>query len=142
MSEGNVDKRDWVLAGDSGMSSLFLGQLGAGLHAELYMARLGSVEGSPIGLELYNARLIMHQTVPLTLPNGTLTMQTIFKVMPFPANADGGHVVLLATMIIDVEGDPITKELLMLQLRECNEMENVEKARRSKLTIPSIIHRS
>ena len=91
-----------------------------------------------MSVELFNARVILSQTVPMASPDGNLAMQTFFKVMPFPTNPDGGHLVVRATVIIDVERDPATKEMLMGQLKECNEMEKIEKTRRSRLMVPSI----
>jgi hypothetical protein len=131
------NKRDWILAGDSDPYNMFLGQLPEGQSSTKYMRQMGTAALSE-SLHPHNARLVLHQTVPLAAPDGSLAMQTLFKVMPFSTNPDGAHVVIKATTLIDVEGDAITKEMLMLSLAECQVMEKAEKARRSKITIPSI----
>ena len=132
------NKRDWILAGDSGLQNMFLGQLPEGQSSTTYLQQMGTAGGLSVSLNLNNARLVLHQTVPLVAPDGTLAMQTFFKVMPFPTNPDGAHVVIKATTLIDVEGDAVTKEMLMMSLKECQAMEKAEKERRSKITIPSI----
>lgn len=132
------DNGEWILASDTGLNNMYLGQLAEGLVAEVLLSQLARDASKPVSLELFNVRLILHQAVPLVTPTGGLTVQTLFKVMPFPTNPDGGHVVLKATTIIDVEGDAPTKEMLMGQLKECEVMEKDEKERRSKLAVPKL----
>ena len=135
MSENN---RDWILAGDAGLHNMFLGQLPEGQSSAGYLEHMAAAGGMSVALELTSVRLVLHQSVPLAAPDGSLAMQTLFKVMPFPTNPDGAHVVVKATTLIDVEGDAVTKEMLMSSLKECQAMEKAEKERRSKITIPSI----
>ena len=136
----STDNREWILAGDAGLGSLYLGQLAAGKSAAEAMKQLSTDGGQPVSLELFNTRLVLHQSVPLAMPDGSLSLQTLFKIMPFPTNPDGAHVCLKATTIIDVEGDAATKEMLMASLKDCASMEQAEKARRSKITsIPLVI---
>jgi hypothetical protein len=130
------DSQEWILVSDNGLQNMIFGQLAAGLYTTEVLTTLRS--NSHCTVELFNARVIMSQTVPLLSPEGGMAVQTFFKVMPFPTNPDGGHVFVRATMIIDVERDPVTKEMLMGQLKECREMEKAEKARRSRLVTPSI----
>jgi hypothetical protein len=115
---------------------MIFGQLAVGVSVTEVVTALRN--NSHCTVELFNARVIMSQTVPLMAPDGGMAMQSFFKLMPFPTNPDGGHVFVRATMIIDVERDPATKEMLMGQLKECCEMEKSEKARRSRLVTPSI----
>jgi hypothetical protein len=135
MSTGN---RDWILAGEAGLNNMYFGQLAEGKSAVEAMKRLAEDGSQSVPLELFNTRLVLHQTVPLVLPDGGLTLQTLFKIMPFPTNPDGAHIALKATTIIDVEGDATTKEMLLGQLSDCRAMEQAEKGRRSKITVPSI----
>lgn len=134
------NEREWILASDTGLHNMYLGQLAEGQSASVYLAMMaGEVNMPSVPIELFNVRLILHQVIPLTMPNGALTVQTIFKVMPFPLNPDGGHVIVKATALIDVEGDASAKEMLMGQLKECREMELAEKERRSKIARPKLI---
>lgn len=134
----SMHDRDWILAGDSGLHNMYLGQLAEGTSAASYLKEMALDGAGPVSLDLVNTRLVLHQSVPLVGPDGNLAIQTLFKVMPFPTNPNGAHVVIKATTLIDVEGDAVTKEMLMASLKECEAMELAEKSRRSKLTIPSI----
>lgn len=128
----------WILASEAGLGNMYFGQLAEDVQASVIFSRMAEAGSLPFTVELFNARLILHQSVPLALPNGSLSIQTLFKVMPFPCNPDGAHVVLKATSLIDVEGDAATKELLMLSLKECSAMEQAERERRSKIVQPGI----
>jgi len=134
----SMHDRDWILAGDSGLHNMYLGQLAEGKSAASYLKQMALDGAGSVSLDLVNTRLVLHQAVPLVGPDGSLNIQTLFKVMPFPTNPNGAHVVIKATTLIDVEGDAVTKEMLMGSLKECEAMEQAEKTRRSKLTIPSI----
>jgi len=135
------ERGDWILASDAGLHNMYFGRLEEGKSASDALKQLAAAGGSAVSLELFDTRLVMHQSVPLVAADGNgLTIQTLFRIMPFPTNPDGAHVCLKATTIIDVEGDLATKELLMASLSECQRMEAAEKARRSKIaSIPAII---
>jgi hypothetical protein len=137
------EKQEWILAGDNGLSQMYLGKLSPGKRADYYLSKLSQEGGLPVAVELFEVRLILHLTIPVNGPRGDIVLQTVFKVMPFPTNPDGGHLVVKATTLIDVEGDAPTKEMLMGQLRECAELERMEKANRSKVALgPSALIRA
>jgi len=123
----------WIMASDSGLNCMYLGQLAEGLKAADCIRDLSRAGSSPASIELFNARLVLNMTVPASLPGGQVSIQTIFKIMPFPTNPDGGHMALKATTIIDVEGDQPTREMIMELLASCKRLEEQEKANRSRL---------
>ncbi len=130
----HIERGDWILAGDAGLSNMYFGRLEASKSASEAMKQLATAGGSAVSLELYDARLVLYQSVPLVTGDGSgLNFQTVFKILPFPTNPDGAHISLKATTIIDVEGDDVTKELLMASVRDCQAMEAVEKEKRSRI---------
>jgi hypothetical protein len=137
----STEKQDWILAGDAGLHNMYLGKLAPGVSSEAIIAKFKNKCDEPLDeplvIELFEVRLVLHQVVSTVGPRGELTIQTLFKIMPFPTNPDGGHVVIKASTIIDVEGDAPTKEMLMGQLRECAVLEQQERTRRSKLILPT-----
>lgn len=133
-----TSNREWILAGDAGLHNMYFGQLAEGKSTVSVIQSLVMDGSQSVSLELFNTRLALHQSVPLVASDGGVAIQTFFKVMPFPTNPDGAHVIFKATAIIDVEGDAVTKEMLMGQLKECRVMEQAEKSRRSKLVLPGV----